>query len=328
MQYGMNMMNGGGGTGGTSGPMWDPTTWEDIRSAMRAVVEQTTQMRKVLPIVPINPDATTTLIDQTIIDGSSVSVASAEVRSIGELFAEFKLNSEQVGRESTHHEGRSAAVQLTRMMAEAEDQKIIWANAPLAAPVKERGDTFRYAGSLLGSYELDKPTDATAQPIEDDEPEWGRNMNRAATSASAILNGRGFYSPFKLVLSPGVLADANVPLDGTFRQPLAWLPADISATGPVRALSGKIQRETCGDSVGDLGLLIATGAYAIDLVMPFEDYQLTFQRIDADGQHVFRITHRFGVRLKRNGVSTQTDDGRTTLTAGDSPIATIAFLLD
>lgn len=49
---------------GDRGPAWDPTTWEELRAAMRRTVEATAQCRRVLPVITTGSDMTNVALDQ------------------------------------------------------------------------------------------------------------------------------------------------------------------------------------------------------------------------------------------------------------------------
>ena len=279
------------------GPMWDPGLWEDIREAMRRETERAAAVRQFLPRVIVAGDTTTVNADRVEEGESSLRIdPNNETLPVFEIYAEFQLTAQQVEREDSHHEGRSSAVTLARFLARAEDSVLLHAykddaGGPLWPNlVRTRGGNVE-KGLISASRDLDP----VGVPHSDDHPNrYLDNVVEGVETAIKQLQDEEHYGPFALLLPPVAHADAKTPLPNTLVVPMDLIARDVETVGRSRLLEYSEGKEPL-----QAGLVVSLGGNSMDLVVPNEDYDISFVQVDKDGLYVFRVNHRFILRLKR-----------------------------
>jgi len=154
----------------------------------------------------------------------------------------------------------------------------------------------------------------------------------AVAQAFAILQGKGQYGPYALVLQTTPFADAHSPLATTLITPAEpirhLMTAGFYGTGTLPPYqksnappsSGPVGAKTPGQQtglptfisagnpsssiapVGYTGLVVSLGGNTMDLVrgemQDGEDVIVRFEQKDVDGNYRFRVVERFALRLK------------------------------
>lgn len=288
-----------------SGPSWNPGVWEGIREAMFEQVERTAAARKFIPQFPV-PESSTSVPRGEFEDGQVVRGVTVP---IVEIYANFRLTGEQVEREESFGEGRNAAVNRARDLARAEDLLIFqgrWAlddpaTLPAGVVVRDRQMVAARIGDGLCGTDWDvvvPPQGGTALS------RWGANTVAAVSDGTNVLNDNDFYGPFALVLKPRQLADTRTPVnDDSLLIPYEPIRAQVDQFESTRTLPTWSVQHGGGDHDGDVGLVVSLGGESVDLAMSDPRYRLEFMQIDEAGMYVFRVSHRFALRIKRDGLA-------------------------
>jgi hypothetical protein len=283
-----------------SGPSWDPETWADIRQAMREEMEAAAVVRRFVPHETASEEQTTITVDQ--FDPATGGVVPDEAVRIIEIYAGFRLTREQVGREATHHEARSAARARARALANGEDYMLLHGQSPawvgstnqlsLVRGVFVR-DRRRMDADLtyFARHEIPVPVNAN-NPPPGLNPYYGIHTVTAVESAIGHLRSTDNLGAYAVALQPMTLVDAKVPLAGRSVTPLTLFDRDVGSVDSSRVL---------GNAPDDhvQGLVVSVGGNSMDLVMPDPEYQIEFLQVDPEGMHLFRLRHRFVLRIKR-----------------------------
>lgn len=271
------------------GPEWDPVTWEEIRTAMREVVERSAIVRQFLPVVVV-PDSTSTVNAETW-DATTGTVDATSTIPMVEVYRNFRLRPEQVERETTLHEGRGAAIRVARELAIAAD-KIVLDGKATGLAVKTRPSPVTGQTALL-------PGSGTAVTAPGAGSSWAEKFIAAVQSALGRLRASGHYGPYAVITTPAVDASIRRLIDGSTVSTLEKLASDISFVGASAALAGVPANQT------HPVLLASVGANTMDLCVTDDDFQISFVRVDEDGLHEFRVSHRFVLRLKDDKACTR-----------------------
>jgi uncharacterized linocin/CFP29 family protein len=129
-------------------------------------------------------------------------------------------------------------------------------------------------------------------PVKAKGPDvWGENTFAAVAKGYSVLQKKGKYGPYALVLQTIAYADTYAPLPDTLiltadrLNPL--MTAGFYGTGTL----------TVPNEAVFYGVLLSTGGYAEDLVCGLDAITGCMQQ-DIDGNYRFRVVERFALRLK------------------------------
>lgn len=296
-------------------PKWAPAVWEDIRNATRQEVDRACVARKFLPL--LSPAGGETDITTDWFDATTGRVLQGITDPIFEIFSEFFLTKQQVDREETYREARTAAISRARDLAQVEDLLIfqgpgvvpaavpapppapgLAAAPPPPAPqiggwptsVAIRDGNVRFGlltnPGILAQSVQQLPKGARVDGI----PIYGANTDAAVETGIQQLYKSGHFGPYALVLHPVLLADTKTPLPNTLIKPADRIAPKVEFFGSTRTLKAKE------------GVIVSLGGNSMDLVMRSEGYEIDFVQVNPQGLYSFRVSHRFTFRTKRQAV--------------------------
>jgi uncharacterized linocin/CFP29 family protein len=308
---------------------WNNDIWNRIDNAVKAESKRTKVAAKFLP--PFGPVGNVANVPADRIDGQALTVNDDTVRIL-ELWVPFRLTKEQVDEEEHLATAVTLATRATNMLAQGEDliifqgqQVIAPAPRPLFDPARGDNRVFyreRPADNGLLSLNPDRanPTMAIQVPappavVPDPAPavaaapapararavvpapapaaRYGENTFEAVVRGISLLQDRGHYGEYALVLPTAIYADTYAPLAGTL-----IMPADRIQPLVTAGFYGTGTLPTNPPAPATTGILMSLGGNAMDLVCSIPPTAAYFQEDPLDGRHVFRIFERFVLRLK------------------------------
>ena len=286
------MMNNLGGI------QWSQQNWERVNRAVYLECMRTEIASKFLPICGPMPDALTIPSDTTEYSKqvSALKVDEAAVVPLIEIWVEFKLTPQQVETEMDLGAAETLAIYAARFLAAGQDTLIFQGEeATRTNPLfTSKRVQFRSgpAGTGLFGAKLPKNQILTIPSLVPGKAVFRERTLAAVTKGISILQEKGQYGPYVLILEDGVFGDAHVSLPNTL----------IAASDRIKLLtdSGFFGTGTLPDEPAKGGLLLSLGGNTMDLVVGF-DSNTAFLQEDEAGLYRFRVTKRFALRLKDDG---------------------------
>jgi uncharacterized linocin/CFP29 family protein len=294
---------------------WSKEIWDRIDRAVHGEMLRTRVAQKFLPLRPVLPRTTSVPFDSIQIPSANNPVYSVDegaTTRLNEYWVEFSLTPQQVDHETGdpmelgHSTAATLATRAANILAQAEDTVVFQgsngiANSPLfnelggiPASVSKRGvplDT-----GLLGLTGGQGPVvnQSTQVPNDGTQDEYGPNTFQKVAVAYALLQGKGQYGPYALVLSTKPYADTYAPVAAGL-----VITADRIKPLMTAGLYGSGTLPTAGLPNGAVssGVLVSLGGNAMDLVVGL-DATVAFMQQDSEGNFRFRVVERFALRLK------------------------------
>jgi len=302
---------------------WSQELWDRLDSAVHDEIHRILVARRVVPIVPM-ADALTVPADTVIQnDGNGLlQVNEAEVRSIIEIWVEFALTKQQVEGEANLSTAVTLATRAANLLAQGEDLLINQGDPVLKNhPIFTTGRIHTRAGpGPAGLTVPDSLPDPKNQiiPVPFSDPDarkYGENTFTAVSLGYSLLQGRGHYGPYALMLPTEPYADTHAPLKDTL-----IMPADrISPLVEDRFYGTGTLPGTQPEEAKSLGVLLSLGGNTLDLVIG-RDATVAFVQEDNEGLYRFRVFERFALRDKDPSGRVLLDFARPAkLDAGNAP---------
>jgi uncharacterized linocin/CFP29 family protein len=291
---------------------WSQEVWDRIDVAVHDECVRTKVASKFLPIHPVQPRTTTVpsdIILPTDKNAQTLVVDEGATTRLFEIWVEFALTHQQLEQETgaPGETGSSTAVTLAtraaNVLSQAEDLLIFQgtgalSNSLITDKVRHRGDLFNLGLlnlSLDAAVKSPLPPDQiiAVQPVT--QGRYGENTFTAVALGYSLLQGKGQYGPYALVLQTVPYADTYAPLANTLIMPADRIKPLVTAgfygTGTLfaRGKESTLPRFT--------GLLVSLGGNTMDLVVGV-DATTAFMQQDVDGAYRFRVLERFALRLK------------------------------
>jgi hypothetical protein len=226
-----------------------------------------------------------------------LQVNEAAVTEIIEIWVEVSLTQQQVEREASLSSAVTLATRAANLLAQGEDLLINQGNDVLKNnPLFTEGRIHTRAGpGPVGLANLKSlPNDGGDQVLDvgfTDAPanRYGENTFGVVQDAYSLLQGKGHYGPYALMLPPGPNADTRAPLKTTL-----IMPADRIAS----LVEGRFYGTGTLPEIPDLlGVMLSWGGNSIDLVVG-RDATTAFLQEDSEGLYRFRVFERFALRDK------------------------------
>jgi uncharacterized linocin/CFP29 family protein len=275
---------------------WDQALWDRIDCAVHEELRRSRVAEKFLPLYGPLPASVLT-VPAHAIDPSNpqlLSVAEDAVIPLVELWVEFSLTTPQVHSEAEVSSATFLATRAANFLSQAQDLIIFQGlgAAKTASPLFSDG-TVQLRGNPVATGLLERvPADNVIQverlgggtggtPIS-----YGVNTSSAVSRAYSLLNAKGFPGPCALTLHADVYADTYVPLDNTLIMPADRITPLVTA--------GYYGTGTLPFSTG---IMVSVGGNTMDLAVGL-DATVSFQQVDTQGLHRFRLTERFALRIK------------------------------
>jgi uncharacterized linocin/CFP29 family protein len=258
---------------------WSQDVWTRVDQAVHDEIQRTGIASKLMPISGPMPDAATVPAD--VIDESTMTVSEDAVLPVVELSVEFGLTPQQVDTEAALSTAETLATRAANLLAQAEDLLIFQGDKATASPIFGMVKTRGAAGKgLIGA------STETVEVEHSGNGGYGEQTVRAVARAYSLLQSKGQYGPYALVLRTEEYADTFEPLPNTL-----VMPADR-----IKPLMNQGFYGT-GTLPEVTGLLLSLGGASMD-VMVGVDPVTAFLQIDQDGIHRFRVFERFALRVK------------------------------
>jgi len=280
---------------------WAQELWDRLDSAVHEEIHRILVARRKVPVVPM-ADALTVPADTVIQGGGNglLQVNEAEVRSVIEIWAEFALTKQQVEGEATLSTAVTLATRAANLLAQAEDLLINQGDPIIKDhPVFTTGRVHTRAGpgpaglAVPGSLP-DPENQIIPVPFSDaDAGKYGENTFTGVSLGYSLLQGRGHYGPYTLILPTEPYADTHAPLKDTL-----IMPADrINPLVEGRFYGTGTLPGTQPDDEKSFGVLLSLGGNTLDLVIG-RDATVAFVQEDNEGMYRFRVFERFALRDK------------------------------
>jgi uncharacterized linocin/CFP29 family protein len=187
-----------------------------------------------------------------------------------------------------------------------------WLNALLAtvpSPTSPQPGQVLLPGDQVIQVLAKGTSAATGQPL------YQENTVAAVAQGFSVLQSKGQYGPYALVLQTTPFADAHSPLPTTLITPAEpirhLMTAGFFGTGTLPPYAPSGISGTSGTMTGlpstpagvlYTGVMVSLGGNTMDLVrgrmQDEEDVIVRFEQKDVDGNYRFRVLERFALRLK------------------------------
>jgi uncharacterized linocin/CFP29 family protein len=294
-----------GGNLGRDKLSWGQELWDRVDVAVHDEMKRTLIARRFIPVVPVAPDALTVAADTINVNAGApvaankglLQVNESAVTEIIEIWVEFSLTQQQVEREASLSSAVTLATRAANLLAQGEDLLINQGNDVLKYnPLFTEGRIHTRAGpGPVGLANLKSlPDDGKGQVLDveftDARPRrYGENTFGVVQDAYSLLQGKGHYGPYALILPPGPNADTRAPIKTTL-----IMPADRIAS----LVEGRFYGTGTLPEIPDLlGVMLSWGGNSIDLVTG-RDATTAFLQEDSEGLYRFRVFERFALRDK------------------------------
>jgi hypothetical protein len=271
------MSNGRDGTG------WTPDLWKRIDQAVHGEALDSKVAAKFLPRRDF-PGALTVPAD--LISPATMTVDESAVIALVEIWVEFALTGQQVSMEADLQTGLNLALRATNLLSQAEDILIFQGQSGTENPLFKNGTVqIRSGPTWLGLLNATNQV-VPVPPIVAGQNKYGENTFAAVAQAYSLLQSTGHYGAYAMALRTEEYADTYAPLPSTLVTPADRIKPLVSSgfygTGTLPPLRG---------------VLVSLGGNTMDLVMGMEP-TAAFVQIDSQGLSRFRVTERFGLRVK------------------------------
>jgi len=268
---------------------WSPEIWNRLHLAVSSEVKRVTVAQRFLPLAGPMPKALTVPGEPITRDSERRLVMDeAVVSPLCEIWSEFALTPQQVAEEATLLKARTLAIRAANFVTLAEDALIFNGDDALKTfPLLQKG-IVRHRSGPAGSGSL-----GAAEVLEVSTPQnakgVGRSIFERVIQAYAMLQDRGHYGPYALVLNTRAYAALRNPPANTF----------IFETDRLKSIfdSGLYATGTLPTKPDFSGTLYSLGGKSMDLVIG-RDAQVAFLQEDDDGKYRFRVWKRFAYRLR------------------------------
>jgi len=277
------------------GFQWCPQTWEAINRAVYRESMRTEIASRFLPICGPMPDALTIPSDTPLYGKTikALKVDEAATVPLIEIWVEYVLTPQQVEREMDIKAAETLAVYATRDLSAGQDTLIFQGDRALKNDPLFTSKRVLYrsgpAGDGLFNADLPKDQILKIPSITPGKPEYRQRTLEAVTRGIAILQEKGQYGPYALVLQDVPYGESHTSLPNTL----------ITASDRLMMLTGDgfYGTGTLPSEPFFGGLLLSIGGNTMDLVIGY-DSQSAFLQEDEAGLYRFRVTKRFALRLK------------------------------
>jgi len=293
-----------GGNLGRDKLQWTQELWDRLDAAVHAEMKRTLTARRFVPVVLAAADVLTVPADTiTVGPGAPVNgnrgllrVNASAVTEVIETWVEFSLTEQQVQRESTLSTAVTLATRAANLLAQGEDLLVYQGDDAIknnALFTDGRIHTRDGPGpvGLANRRSLPDPDNQIldVQFTDPDGQRYGENTFGVVERAYALLQSKGHYGPYALVLPPGPNADTRAPLRTTL-----IMPADRISS----LVEGKFfGTGTLPEIPEVLGVMLSWGGNSIDMVVG-RDATTAFLQEDNEGLYRFRVFERFALRDK------------------------------
>jgi uncharacterized linocin/CFP29 family protein len=295
---------------------WTKDIWDRIDKAVHDEMMRTRVCQRFLPIRPVLARTTsvpTDFISPLAKDSPTLNVDEGLTTRLSEFWVEFALTPQQVDHETGdmmelgHSTAVTLATRAANLLSQGEDLIIFQGQNAITSNALFQNGFLLNRGFPSDTGLLDLPVAAQgAQPVTplpDDQViqvaakspgVYGENTFAAVAKGYSVLQGKGQYGPYALVLQTIPFADSYAPLKDTL-----ILTADrltpLMTAGYYG--SGTLPSNPAGTEPAFYGVLVSLGGNTMDLVIGL-DATTAFMQQDTDGNYRFRVLERFALRLK------------------------------
>jgi len=217
-------------------------------------------------------------------------------RSLVELSVEFALTKQQYEDEERLGTASTLATRAANLLAQAEDLLIYQGDSARQNPLFQRVQlrSGSAGAGLVGAIIVGGLADQIieVEPTEVPDPNdptqnrYGEHTFAAVAQGYSLLQSKGHYGPYALVLHTNIYADTYAPLPTTLIMPADRIKELVTAgfygTGTLPPFTG---------------LLTSLGGNTMDLAVGV-DSVTAFTQIDSEEQYRLRVYERFALRLK------------------------------
>ncbi|MGC5561798.1 encapsulin [Streptomyces sp. FR-108] len=268
---------------------WSEDRWRFIDQAVHDEAARTRIGRRFMPIVPL-ADVLTAPADTIVRNAGVLTVPEAMVTPLVELWVEFSLTKQQVEAEDDLATTVTLATRAANLLAQGEDLLIFQGNGAIEnAELFLRQVLKVRAGppgpGLADPDALEKDQVIVVPPTSGND-RFGENTFTSVSQAYALLQQKGHYGPYTLVLPTVPYADTFAPLTSTL-----IMPADRIRPLVEDRLFGT------GTLEAHTGVLASLGGNTLDFVVG-RDATTAFVQEDSEGLYRFRVFERFALRDK------------------------------
>ena len=249
---------------------WDATVWSRIDDDVQSEVDRTSVAAKFLPIhKAVHAAARTVAADAMKTVGGILGIDEASELPFVENSVPFVLTKQQYEDEETLATAATLATRAANILAGDLDRTVFQGGKPTNLI-----QTAESTGQIVNI------------PIKGKPGAYGENTFTGVAAAYATLQDKRHYGPYALVMSANEFADAYAPLPSTL-----IMPADR-----IKPLTGAGFYGT-GTVPPRTGLMTSTGGKSLDLAVSMHA-STTFVRVADDETYLFRVYHRFVLRVK------------------------------
>ncbi len=265
---------------------WGQELWDRIDKTVHNETQQTKVGAKFIPLYGPLADAMTVPADT--INLQIMTIDEGKIKPLIEIWVEFVLTKEQVENEDQLSTAVTLATRAANLLSQGEDLLIFQGDNGIENDLFK---TVQHRGGPAGNGLLQfPPADQTidVEPIDTQTKprRYGENTFKAVAQGYALLQKKGHYGPYALVLATEIYADTYAPLANTLIMPADRIKPLVTAgfygTGTVPASTG---------------LLMSLGGNTVDLVIGV-DVITAFTQVDSEGLYHFRVNERFALRVK------------------------------
>jgi uncharacterized linocin/CFP29 family protein len=289
---------------------WSSDIWSRIDRAVHDEAKRTKVAQRILPLYgPLADGDDNVPADNIKDDNTTLTAQRGATTALTEIGVRFAMTQQQVGGEEQVSTAVTLATRATNWISRAEDLLIFQGQ-----DVQDRGnqgeqDLFKRVdpepkkepntdAGLLGAADEAVPVEPLkgddGNPITDADGrhKYGENTFAKVAQAYSLLQAKGHYGPYALVLHADIFADAHAPLPTTLIMPADRIKALVGQDAEGRHMfygTGALKPST--------GLMFSLGGDAIDLVSG-NGVVTTFMQKDTANMYQFRVVERFTMRLK------------------------------
>jgi uncharacterized linocin/CFP29 family protein len=265
---------------------WSQELWDRIDKIVHNETQQIKVAAKFIPLYGPLADAMTVHADT--INLQTMTVDEGLVKPLIEIWVELVLTKEQVENEDQLSTTVTLATRAANLLSQGEDILIFQGDNGLGNDLFK---TVHHRGGPAGEGLLQFPPEDQRIDVDSidtgTQPKrYGENTFKAVAQGYALLQKKGHYGPYALVLATEIYADTYAPLANTLIMPADRIKPLVTAgfygTGTVPASTG---------------LLTSLGGNTVDLVIGV-DIITALTQVDSEGLYHFRVNERFALRVK------------------------------
>jgi uncharacterized linocin/CFP29 family protein len=283
---------------------WTKDPFKSVNDAVVVEANRTAVGTKFLPVYgPVPSNQTTVPRDSITITQKIMSVDQTATTPIIELMVPFKLTQEQYDQEHLNT-AVTLATRAANLLAQAKDLVFFQGNGDATTKFFSDNPVVIGNGSVLPSdlVALLNPTPPhiikvppKANTNGSQSIKYGEHTSSAVGHAYSLLQSKGHYGPYALVLHSDIYADIVESLDNTLIMPKDRITFFVTETG---LAPGKDESRCYG--TGTLrpftGLFMSLGGDTMDAVVANSPSTRFSTR--QDGALRFEVFERFTLRLK------------------------------